>query len=220
MNFPAREIQTVLSCLCCRQNEFHRDIVLKETTFAVQKRFSLKEFWCKSTGFNMLFPSPLAKLEQGQGGVRIVALSSVLCTELTLLGRAPVHRGFLPDVTGVLRVPLCAPFLSILQRIETVCILYLTCQYSLVGPMPPTPLALPDTIPVAGSAAEADVRWQSARLLLNTEGERKEAACQSPAGMRRAAGRSCDRAALSQGGFSTPSWVGSQPSCLKPSRWG
>lgn len=40
--------------------------------------------------------------------------------------------------------------------------------------MPPTPLALPDAIPVAGSAAEADVRWQSARLLLNTEGERKK----------------------------------------------
>lgn len=90
---------------------------------------------------------------------------------------------------------------------------------SLLVPMPPTPLALSHSIPVVNSVVDADVRRQPKGLLLNTKGKRKETACQSPAKMCGAAGGSCDRAALSQGGFSTPSWVGSQRSCLKPSRW-
>lgn len=164
----------------------------------------------------MFFPSPLAQVEQCQGGARAGALSSVLCTELTLLGRAPVPRGFLTDVTGVLRVPPCAPLLSIPHQIPTVCMLYLSCQHSSAGPMPCTPLAVPNAVAVAGLAADAGEGWQEG--LLDSQGRERERR-PSPAGMRRAAARSCDRAALSQGGFSTPSWVGSQPSCLKPSRW-
>lgn len=158
----------------------------------------------------MFFPSHLAEVEQCQGG----ALSSVLCTELTLLGRAPVPRGFLTDVTGVLRVPPCAPLLSIPQQIPTVCTLHLSCQHS---------------SPCHAHLWQCPARsLRQARLqMLVWDGRRgcwvpragKGAACPSPAGMRRAAAGSCDRAALSQGGFSTPSWVGSQPSCLKPSRW-
>lgn len=66
----------------------------------------------------MLFPSPLAKLEQSvRGGVHIIALSNVLCAELIQLGHAPVYRGFLAVVTGALRVPLCVSFVSVLQLI-------------------------------------------------------------------------------------------------------
>ena len=86
--------------------------------------------------------------------------------------------------------------------------------------MPPTPLALSNSIPVANLVVDADVRRQPKGLLLNTKGKRKETACQSPAEMRRAAGGSCDRAALSQGGFSTPSWVGSWRSCFKAEQIG
>lgn len=176
--FTVREIQIVGSCLSSTQNEFHRDFVLTKITFAVQKSFRLKAFWCKSTGFNTLSPSPLARLEPCQGGVR--TLSSVLCTELTLLGRAPVHRGFLTDVTAVLRAPLCAPFLSIPQQIQTLPIPYLSCQYCWVGAVPPAPWALPKAMPVAGSAADAAQRGQAERLLQDCEREREEAACQKP----------------------------------------
>lgn len=55
-------------------------------------------------------------------------------------------------------------------------------------------------------------------LRLGSEGtERKRRVRAQP--RRDAAARSCDRAALSQGAFPTPSWVGSPPSRLKPSRW-
>lgn len=55
--FTVREIQTVVSCLFSRQNEFHRHFVFMKIIFAVQKSFSLKDSWCKSTGFNMFLPS-------------------------------------------------------------------------------------------------------------------------------------------------------------------
>ncbi|XP_053935424.1 rho GTPase-activating protein 7-like isoform X3 [Cuculus canorus] len=94
---------------------------------------------------------------------------------------------------------------------------FISRQYFLPGSVPPTPLALSNSIPVANLVVDADARRQPKGLLLNTERKRKETACQSPGKMQRAAGRGCDRAALSQGGFSTPSWVGSWQSCLKPS---
>lgn len=86
--------------------------------------------------------------------------------------------------------------------------------------MPPTPLALSNSIPIASSVVDADARRQPKGLLPYTGRKRKETACQSPGEMGRGAGRGCDRAALSQGRFSTPSWVGSRRSCLKLSRQG
>ena len=78
----------------------------------------VKKFQRKSTRFSMLFPLPLVKLEQSvRGGVRIIVLSNVLCTELIQLGHAPVYRGFLTVITLVLRVPLCVSFVSVLQLI-------------------------------------------------------------------------------------------------------
>lgn len=65
-------------------------------------------------------------------------------------------------------------------------------------------LALSNSIPVANSLADADARWQSKGLLLNTKGVGEEKACQRLGKMQRGAGESSDRAALSQGGFSTP----------------